>query len=55
MPLLRQGTRYQFNQVDGNHWHVTASKNGDTTLALVLQQGQFLRQCVDPVQSRDIQ
>ena len=29
----------------------TVSKNGDPTLALVLQQGQFLGQCVDPVEA----
>ena len=54
MSLLGKRAGNQFDQMNRNHRNVTASENGDSPLALVLQKGQFLSKCVHPVECREI-
>ena len=54
MALLHQGAGQQLHQVDGHHRHVARAKDGDPSLPGVLQQSEFLRQRVDPIESRQI-
>ena len=55
MTFLHQGAGHQLNQVNGHHRDVTATKNRDPSLSLVLQQGQLLRERIDPIKGWEIQ
>ena len=54
MPLLGQRAGDQFDQMNGHHWHMAATKNCDPPFSLVLKQGQFLGQGVHPIEGRKV-
>ena len=55
MSLLHQRPGNQFNKVNGNDRHMPAAQDGDTTFSFVLQQRQFLRKGVNPIEGWKIQ
>ena len=55
MAFLHQGTGHQLDQMNRDDGYVTATKNRDPSLSLVLQQGQLLRERIDPIKGWEIQ
>ena len=53
--FLHQRPGHQFNEVDGDNWHMTAAQDGNPSFAFVLQQRQFLRQGVNPIEGWKIE
>ena len=53
--FLHEGAGHQLNQMNRHHRDVTATKNRDPPLSLVLQQGQLLRERIDPIKGWEIQ
>ena len=54
MTFLSQRTGDQFDQMNRHDRNMATAKNGNPPFSLVLEQGQFLSEGVDPVQCRKI-
>ena len=54
MSLLGKRSGNQFDQMNRNNRNMAAAEDGNSPLALVLQKGQFLSECVHPVECREI-
>jgi hypothetical protein len=54
MTFLGQRSSDQLDQMDGNNRNMATSEDGNPPRSLVLEQGQFLRKGVHPVQCRKI-